>query len=346
MERISQSVLNEIVEKTVLKKKLQGVVFQLGYGDSSYSLISAAGNLRPGSLYYIASINKLILSAIALRCIREGKLGFSDKLACFMNPADLKGLHVFKGKDYSEEITVEQLMSNTSGLPCYLTDKVSGKEKTMSLLQKGKDEPWPLNRVLELVKSMGAKYIPGERGKAHYANTNFRLLALVLEKTIEKPVSEILTDLFEELEMKRSFVLRRNNNPAFTPVYLKETPVLLPEYWASSGFDIVSDAQDQMKFLKRFFKGYFFPEAKMKQLQKWNSIFFPFKYGTGIQKFYTPRVLSPFKPVPDLVGHCGSTGTAAFYIPGKKVFITGATNQVNQPHLLFQTLIKIIRHLD
>jgi hypothetical protein len=44
-----------------------------------------------------------------------------------------------------------------------------------------------------------------------------------------------------------------------------------------------------------------------------------------------------------MIGHCGSTGTAAFYIPEKKVFITGAVNQTKNPGLIFKTMIEIIR---
>ena len=64
----------------------------------------------------------------------------------------------------------------------------------------------------------------------------------------------------------------------------------------------------------------------LKELGKWNNVFFPFKYGIGIQKFYIPRFLSPFKPVPNMIGHSGSTGSVAFYIPDKDFFVTGTVN--------------------
>jgi hypothetical protein len=100
-----------------------------------------------------------------------------------------------------------------------------------------------------------------------------------------------------------------------------------------------------MIFLKAFFDGYFFPKDKFQELEQWNDIFFPFKYGIGIQKFYTPRIFSPFKAIPAMVGHCGSVGTAAFYIPEKEAFITGTVNQTKSPTILFQTMIKIMNQL-
>src|SRR5690606_27190172 len=139
------------------------------------------------------------------------------------------------------------------------------------------------------------------------------------------------------------FVIKEKDNPEFLPVFSNGKPVFLSQYWASSGMDIISNAEDLMKVLKKIFEGYFYPLEKLEELEKWNSIFFPFQYGIGIQKFYTPRIFSPFKPVPDLIGHCGSTGTAAFYVPEKKIYITGAINQTERPQLLFQTILKIIQ---
>ncbi|MFH1260289.1 MAG: hypothetical protein ABII74_10860 [Elusimicrobiota bacterium] len=68
-------------------------------------------------------------------------------------------------------------------------------------------------------------------------------------------------------------------------------------------------------------------------------------YGIGIQKFYLPRILSPFHPMPDMLGHCGSTGSMAFYVPDIDLYITGSINQQASPNIAFQTIIKIINKL-
>ena len=58
-----------------------------------------------------------------------------------------------------------------------------------------------------------------------------------------------------------------------------------------------------------------------------------------------PRILSPFHPVPDMVGHCGSTGSVAFYVPDLDFYITGTINQQARPNVAFQTMIKIVNKL-
>ena len=101
-----------------------------------------------------------------------------------------------------------------------------------------------------------------------------------------------------------------------------------------------------MIFLKLFFGGYFFPKKRLYELKRWNSIFFPFKYGIGIQKFTIPRILSPFRPVFEMIGHAGSTGAVAFYVPDLDIYITGSINQQAKPSIAFQTMIKIIQYIS
>ena len=120
MNRLSQPTLDRIVWQTVSNKHIHGAVFQVASPDQPMALTSAAGNIPANGFYYIASINKLFLSAITLRLHKDGKLNLTDKIVNFL-PADMtRELLVYKGKDYSDQITIAHLISHTSGLPCYL----------------------------------------------------------------------------------------------------------------------------------------------------------------------------------------------------------------------------------
>lgn len=345
MKKLTQSALDQIVADTAAKKHILGAAFRIETVDGTLALSSGVGNMQPDTPFYVASINKMVLAAITLRLVRDVKLGMSDKISAYLPDELVQGLHVHQGTDCSSEITIGHLLSQTSGLPCYLIDKRPGQKKLMDELLASKDEAWPLEKTVEQVKQMQPKFQPGRKGKASYGNTNFKLLGRILEVVMNQPLDEILTDVFSELHMAHTFVIKPDEKRGFAPFYSKGKLVQLPLYLASSKYDIVSTTQDLMTFLKAFFNGHFYPKAKLQELEDWNSIFFPFKYGLGIQKFYTPRIFSPFKAIPDMVGHCGSTGTAAFYVPDKNVFITGAINQASSPSTLFQTMIKILNKL-
>lgn len=342
---MNQSVLDQIVSNIIEKKYIYGAVFYVSTDDLSIDLISASGNIKEDSQYYIASINKLFVSALILRLSSQNKLNLQDKIAKYLPEEIVQGLHIYKDKDYSEELSILHLISQTSGLPGYLIDKQANGKKAMAELEAGVDQPWPIDKVIWEVKKMRPHFPPGKKGRAKYTDTNHQILSLIIEKITEKTIDKVLTTLFQELNLTQTFVYEDTSKQDFVPIQFKSKTVNLPLFLASTKNDIISTAKDQMTFLKAFFNGYFFPKERLVELEKWNNIFFPFKYGIGLQKFHLPRILTTFHPIPDMIGHSGSTGSVAFYIPEKKIYITGTTNQQAKPSIAFQKMIKIINEL-
>lgn len=345
MKNFDHNKLNKIVEETVTKKYIHGAVFEVSSGDESQNWSGASGNMNIDSPYYIASINKLVISAIILRLIAKGNLSFKDTLKEFLPSDVLNGLHVHKGRDYSKDITILHLLSNTSGLPCYLEDKPENGIAAIKELEMGIDQPWPTEKVIERIKEMKPHFAPGEGSKAKYIDTNHQLLNLVIERVLGLPVKDVLNQVFFELNMAQTYVCEDLKDTTYVFPYYKNERRDISKYITSTNNDIISKAHDQMLFIKAFFNGYFYPKEHLKSLEEWKPIFFPFKYGIGIQMFYMPRFLSPFKATPDMIGHCGSTGSVAFYVPSVDLYITGTTNQQANPSAAFQTIIKIAQTL-
>ncbi len=341
MKGINQNTLDRIVARATQKTHIHGAVFHVQSRDRSIDLISSSGNLKPESGYFIASINKMILSFITLRFDRDKKLNLDERISSYFSTQELSKLLVFKGTDYSNEITISHLITQTSGLPCYLIDKRSDGLKNMDLIKNGENQSWPLEKVMSEVKRMPAKYRPGSPGKANYSETNFRLLGKILEAVSGTSLHDLLTGFFTEFKMKDTFVLPGAAD-VYAPIWYKNSELDISSYWLSTHHDIASTAKDQMIFLRAFFDGIFFSDEEINALKKWNPIFFPFKYGTGIQKFFIPRILSPFHQFPETIGHCGSIGSVAFYIPPKELYITGTVNQTSSPNLAFRVMVNII----
>lgn len=57
-----------------------------------------------------------------------------------MSEEVVRGLHIHKNKEYSNSLTIAHLMSLTSGLPDYLTDKQANGQKAMAELKAGIDQ--------------------------------------------------------------------------------------------------------------------------------------------------------------------------------------------------------------
>lgn len=344
MRNLDQSSLDAIVKDTASRGHIHGSVFRVESEDGSLILTSAAGNMERESRYYIASINKLFISAVILKLCSEGRLSLDAPVVRYLPRETVSGLHRYKGIDHTDLLTLTHLLAHTSGLPCYVIDKRSDGKRLMKDLLGGRDQAWPFDRIVSEVRRMNAAFPPGAPGKARYGDTNYQLLSRIIEVVSGRPARNTLQELvIIPLGMRRTHVIGEGDGPDHVPFYKGAVRRYIPLYLSSTGNDIVSTARDQMIFLKAFFGGYFFPVTLFERLKIWNDIFFPFRYGVGIQLFHLPRPLSPFYAVPDMMGHCGSVGSVAFHVPDRRLYITGTVNQAARPNVAFQTMIKIVR---
>ena len=256
--RLNKSILHELVSQATKKKFIRGAVFYVSSGDRCIDILSASGNLKEDSQYYIASINKFFVSAIILKLCTENKLDLSDKISTFLPEEVISGLHLFKGKDYSKNLSVTHLLSHTSGLPCYLTDKQANGKKAMVELEAGMDQSWPIDRIIQEIKMMKTHFPPGKEGKAKYIDTNHQILGLIIEIITGEPVNIVLKNLFKELNLTETYVCEDVDDKYFVPILYKSEERHIPLYLTSTQNDIISTARNQMTFLRAFFSGYFF----------------------------------------------------------------------------------------
>lgn len=86
-----------------------------------------------------------------------------------------------------------------------------------------------------------------------------------------------------------------------------------------------------MTFLKAFFQGRFFAEETIQEMKQWNRIYFPgqFDYGIGLERQWIPKMVSPFKPIGELLGFWGQSGAFAFHNPERNLYFTGTVNQLS-----------------
>jgi CubicO group peptidase (beta-lactamase class C family) len=71
----------------------------------------------------------------------------------------------------------------------------------------------------------------------------------------------------------------------------------------------------------------------------------PIEYGLGIMRFRYPRFLAPIKPVPEIIGHTGVSGSWLFYCPDLDMILAGDVSQITAGAVPFQFVPKILRVL-
>ena len=337
-EKSFQTILDKIVDD----KKVFGTSFAIK--TDTLVWYGASGNLSIDQPYFIASTTKLFTTAIILNLRSESKLSLTDKISNYIDESILTGLHIYKGKDYSEELTIRHLLSHTSGLPDYFQGKGTNGKSLENEIIEGNDQFWTFEQAIERTKKMAPLFAPGTKGKANYSDANFQLLGKIIETITQKSYSENCKEfIIQPLGLTRTYLYQDSSDKTPKTLYYKSNELNIPKAMASFGADggMVSTSTDMLVFIEAFFTGRLFPLNYIPELQEWNKIFFPMRSGIGIHLFKLPWFFNPTGAVPYFIGHSGLSGALAYYSPKENIFVVGTVNQVAHPDISFKTMIRL-----
>ena len=182
-KRFKQLNKRGVFNGTVLYAEHGEVVFKGAYG---YADFRKKDSLSLQSAFQLASVSKMFTAAAIMILKTEGKLDYDDSITRFI-PEFPYG-----------KVSIRQLLTHRSGLSRY-----------MSLADKYWDINKPINN--EDVVDLFVKYKPKPYFKPddgfHYCNTNYALLASVVERITGLYFDEFVKlQIFEPLEMDSSFV--------------------------------------------------------------------------------------------------------------------------------------------
>lgn len=334
--------LQEILEKSVDNTKVFGTSFCIKYKDEVWC--GSAGNMDNDQQFYIASTTKLFVTAIILRLVSQSKLSLDDKINKYLDASIMDQLHIFNGFDYSNEITIRNLLAHTSGLPDYFSDKDSSEKSLEQEIFSGNDQFWTFEHAIARTKNIKPSFPPDTKNKAHYSDANYQLLGKIIENITSKSFSENCQNLIcEPLNLSKTYVYEDTMDTRPKTMHYKRNILPIPKAMTSFGADggIVSTSFELATFIEAFFNGKLFPKRYIEELKVWNTIFSPIKSGVGIHQFKLPSFLG----MPELIGHSGLSGALAYYDPKDDVFVAGTVNQIAHPSTSFAVATKLIQTL-
>lgn len=147
---------------------------------------------------HVASVSKTMTAMAVLKLVEAGKLKLEDDLTKFFP--------TFPYKD----ITVFSLLSQRSGLPKYEHFDQSIKPAPEEL----KQEFLTNQSVLEMLIKYKPELARMSNTGFMYCNTNFALLALIVEKVTETSFPEAMQEiLFKPLKMNNSYIFQKKDIP-------------------------------------------------------------------------------------------------------------------------------------
>jgi len=356
MERISvQTKIESSFRKQVQKdKKVKNAYLLVHSEKQNVNLNIAEGqtgvfeaNIHQPN--HMASVGKLFTATIISMLYEQGKLDFDDKIGEYLDADLMQHLHVYKGKDYSDQITVRHLLKQTSGLNdvFYLLFKKITEDPEFSIS--------PREAIIWGKKHLKPK---GEPGKKHfYTDTNYYLLGLIIESITGKAFHEVMHEfIFEPLEMQHAYVYGFSN-PKAEPVsppaklYIKQYDLLSIEGIHQidySGGSVMAPLSDYLIFMKALVNHRIIKKETLnRMIEDDMPMGFPtigFNYGYSIWKVKTVPLIMPKKY--NCWGCVGVTGAFMFYHPATQSHIIGTFNDFSYRSKALQFMIrKVIKEL-
>ena len=307
-----QIVLDKGIKKFNIRGVSAAIVFDTGslwVGTSGISHDTVS--MKPDMLFSIGSITKNFVATLTLKLVEEGTLSLEDKLSEWLPPYP----------NIDSNITIRQLLNHTSGIYMFWNN-----DDLWDALRKDRNRVWIPEEVLEYIKE--PHFSAGESWG--YSNTNYLLMAMIIEKATGSALSsELKKKLLEPLYLKNYYIWLADSIPEnqahvfgdnFQFGNSEKDLTFLPRVshesitFGSSG--IVTTASDLAKWCHSLFEGKVLSEKSMNEMLN----FVEFRpqsnlkaYGLGVQEFRR-NISSGEKVIGHGGGNIGST-TYMVYLP-------------------------------
>ncbi len=354
--------LRDVVSELVRKDpSIRNCVLAVSKGDGSLTWAGAAGiaeqrgrkPMTPDTPIYIASVTKLYTATAIMLLYEKGALAPGDPMAKYLAPQLIRGINVYRGKDYSGEITIAQLLSHRSGIADYYDERAKDGKTLAELLREDPARPWTVEQEIARARDdMRPDSAPD--AMTSYSDTNYQLLGRIIEAVTGKPLHVVFEEFFfVPLGLEHTWLvghprpgLAQSGRPA--DVFHADSNITRSRanaaYWADGG--IVSTAGDMILFLKALNEGRIVHRNTLQLMHRWHRWKFPIRYGYGTMYFEMPQPIRALANFPPLWGNSGSTGSFLYYSADLDLYLAGTIDQTEskmKPFSLMRRAMGLVR---
>lgn len=266
----------------------------------------------------IASVTKIYVAATILRLVEQGKLNTETPIQKLLSKQTIT---LLQGDGYElDKIKVKHLLTNTSGIYDFVNTPLFQKRSV-----ENPDYKWTMKEQIELAVDGGSKvFNPSE--KFEYSETNYLLLAQIIENITQKPFYEVLKQelKFEALNLHHTWFLHQEEKPKQSLPMAEQTAQkyqvnslrLNPSFDAFGGGGLAATVQDMACFGAGLFEGKIFDHTSTLNLMLTPSMSNENKTFDYCMGLAVTRVQNHVA-----YGHGGFWGTHLKYIPDLKLSI-------------------------
>src|SRR6056297_1006108 len=267
---------------------------------------------------HLASVGKVFTATLISMLYERNQLDFDDKIGKYLDADLMKKLHVFKGEDYSDQITIRHLLMQTSGL----------NDVFYHLWKKIKDDAeFRINSKEAIVWGKENLKPVAAPGKKHfYTDTNYYLLGLIIESITQKSFHEAMHKfIFDPLGMKNTCLYGFSKPKAETgyppaKLYIQNYDLFSIEGIHQidyAGGSVMAPLSDFLIFMRALVNQKIIKKETLnRMIEDDRNMGFPmigFRYGYSFWKMKTIPLIMPKKY--NCWGGVGVTGAFMFYHP-------------------------------
>ncbi|MFZ9858905.1 MAG: serine hydrolase [Roseiflexaceae bacterium] len=344
--------LNEIINKIARKRRNQSPI-QVHVAAPRYGINYHSPYSKPDQPFHVASIGKVFTAILILRMVERGQLKLSQPIHELLDAELLKGLFVYRGVDYTNQVTIGQLLNHTSGVADYFGANIQPGFTFLDHVVHHSEKLWTPSTLVDISRQFQqAVAKPGER--FHYSDTGYILLGLIVQQVSDHSFhSQLHDEIFEPLGMEQSYLAFYSQptaqpTPSILPMYVNDVDVSrfqsLSCDWAGGG--IVSTPIDLVKFQRALQSGALISLPTWHQMTNCTNKFRSgLRYGMGMMEVQFEGLFFLLRGLPRMHGHIGIVATHMFSMPQQDLHVVINLGDTSQMKTSFKLLIDIMNLL-
>ena len=306
--------------------------------------------------FHAASVGKVMTAALVAMLVEQGRLGFDTPVGKVLPGSDLDGLPAAPGVDVGADVTVEHLLTHTSGLPDLF--EPSGVRETSYSIEVTAGQPdrrWTPTTLLDEVRGHAAVGRPGER--FCYGDPGFVLLGRVVEEVTGGRFNDVLRErVLAPAGMERSSTPYADARAPEDLADLDVAPFWIGDHelsralsmgldWAGGG--VVAPPSDLVAFQRALHGGRLVSPATLAWMSRpRHRLRRGIHYGAGTVTLRFGEFTPPFlRGLPEPVGGLGHFATHLFFYPRQDAHVVLNFHAYKRMNQSFMTHARIARFL-
>ena len=299
----------------------------------------SGGNVNHNTCFRTGSITKTFTATIIMQLMEENVLSLDDYFLDILNETNrkfLKELLIFEGINYSNEITIKNLLQHRSGIRDYFTDD----DRFFNHVMKFPFQSWGWKTIMQKYFEYNLNdkgvFQPGKG--FYYSDTNYLLLAFLIEELSIMPFHEVLEKrILKPLSLNDTYLEfyqeRKGSTPIVFPFYGSNNLKNINSSFDWGGGGLISSVNNLDVFIRALLAGKLFNKFEtlklMTNFDDENSINIISKkvrnvYALGLQQ----KKIGAY----NFIGHNSAYGGMMFYDLNSDLSIIFSINQASSTH--------------